>query len=145
MQGQDKKFLRWILGGGLILIFLLIPGLLIARYIADGNTELFERYASYMLIIVLLAYLILSAITIAKYNKHFQNYEREKLEKASKELTSEFKPVLLNKSEHISPELFKCQAKVDEQGKIVCEIKLEHKVKFENYEELLRFFHFSKE
>ena len=67
--------------------------------------------------------------------------EKEKLEKISKELTKEFKPVLLNYSEAISKDLFECQAKVDDEGKIIYKIHLDYDGKFENYEEFLRFFH----
>jgi len=37
--------------------------------------------------------------------------------------------------------MFECKAKVDEDGKIVCEVFLNMKTTFESYEEFLRYFH----
>lgn len=145
MERQDKKLFRWVLGGGLILIALMIPELIIASLISDGNTEQFSTYAAYIITITMLVYLIIAGISIVKSNKYLKNYEQEKLEKIKKELTSEYKPAFLKCSDTISPEMFKCRVKVDENGEIVCEIKLDHKFKFESYEEFLRYFYLQEE
>ena len=141
MQDQNKKIIRWILGGGLLAVFLVIPEMLIAKSISNNNPEVWKPYATTMILITMFIYLIISVIKLVKYQKFAKSYEQEKLEKTSKELTKEFKPVLLNYSEPISKDLFVCQAKVDDDGKIVCKIQLDYEVKIENYEEFLRFFH----
>lgn len=141
MQNQCKKMLRWILGGCLLAILLVIPEVLIANSISNNNPEVLKMYAIAMILITMFIYVIISIIKIVKYQKFAKNYKQEELEKTSKELTKEFKPVLLNCSEPISEDLFKCQAKVDNDGEIVCKIQLDYEVKFENYEEFLRFFH----
>jgi hypothetical protein len=56
-------------------------------------------------------------------------------------IKSIFKEVLLNYPRFISKEYFKCQARVDNDEKIVCKIKLEHEVKIEN---ITDFKHFTK-
>ncbi len=141
MQDQDKKIFRWILGGGLLALLIVIPEMLIAKSISNNNPEVYKCYATTMILITIFIYLIISIIKIIKYLKFAKNYKQGKLEKTSKELTKEFKPVLLNYSDPISKELFECQAKVDNDGKIVCKIQLDYEVKIENYEEFLRFFH----
>jgi len=141
MQDQNKKIIRWILGGGLLAVFLVIPEMLIAKSISNNNPEVWKPYATTMILITMFIYLIISVIKLVKYHKFAKSYKQEKLEKTSKELTKEFKPVLLNYSEPISKDLFVCQAKVDDDGKIVCKIQLDYEVKIENYEEFLRFFH----
>ena len=141
MQDQNKKIFRWILGGGLLAVFLVIPEMLIAKSISNNNPEVWKPYATTMILITMFIYLIISVIKLVKYQKFAKSYKQEKLEKTSKELTKEFKPVLLNYSEPISKDLFVCQAKVDDDGKIVCKIQLDYEVKIENYEEFLRFFH----
>ena len=141
MQDQNKKIIRWILGGGLLAVFLVIPEMLIAKSISNNNPEVWKPYATTMILITMFIYLIISVIKLVKYQKFAKSYEQEKLEKTSKELTKEFKPVLLNYSEPISKDLFICQAKVDDDGKIVCKIQLDYEMKIENYEKFLRFFH----
>lgn len=141
MQDQNKKIFRWILGGGLLAIFLVIPEMLIAKSISNNNPEVWKPYATTIILITMFIYMIISVIKLVKYQKYAKNYKQEKVEKTKGELTTEFKQVLLNYSEPISKDLFECQAKVDDDGKIVCKIQLDYEVKIENYEEFLRFFH----
>ena len=141
MEDQNKKIFRWILGGGLSAFFLIILETLIATPIFKNNTELWRPHVVGMILITMFIYLIISVIKLVKYQKFAKNYKQEKLEKTSKELTKEFKPVVLNYSEPISKDLFECQAKVGDDGKIVCKIQLDYEVKIENYEEFLSFFH----
>ena len=61
------------------------------------------------------------------------------------ELTSEFKPVMLIYSGDVPKERFECQAKVDENGEIICKIYVNYEVKLDNYEEFLKYFHLSEE
>lgn len=143
MQDQNKKIIRWVVGGGILALFLTIPEILIAKLISNNNPEVYESYVITMAVIIIFIYLTVSVIQFVKYQKYANNYKQEKIEKASKELTSEFKPVLLNYSEPISKDLFKCQAKIGDDGKIVCKIELDYEVKIENYEEFLRHFHFN--
>lgn len=141
MEDQNKKIFRWILGGGLSALFLIILETLIATPIFKNNTELWRSHVVGMILITMFIYLIISVIKLVKYQKFAKNFKQEKLEKTSKELTKEFKPVVLNYSEPISKDLFECQAKVGDDGKIVCKIQLDYEVKIENYEKFLSFFH----
>ena len=143
MQDQNKKIIRWVVGGGILALFLTIPEILIAKLISNNNPEVYDSYVITMAVITIFIYLTVSVIQFVKYQKYANNYKQEKIEKASKELTPEFKPVLLNYSEPISKDLFKCQAKIGDDGKIVCKIELDYEVKIENYEEFLRHFHFN--
>ena len=143
MQDQNKKIIRWVVGGGILALFLTIPEILIAKLISNNNPEVYESYVITMAVITIFIYLTVSVIQFVKYQKYANKYKQEKLEKASKELTPEFKPVLLNYSEPISKDLFKCQAKIGDDGKIVCKIELDYEVKIENCEEFLRHFHFN--
>lgn len=142
MQNQNKKIIWWVLGGGMFTIFLLIPETFIADWLSKNNPESFRSYAVIMMSITALIYLVISVIKLVKYQKYAKKYKREEVEKASKELSTEFKKVLLNYSDPISKDLFKCQAKVDDDGKIVCKIQLDFETKIENYEEFLKFFSF---
>lgn len=141
MEDQNKKISRWILGGGLSALFLIILETLIATPIFKNNTELWRSHVVGMILITMFIYLIISVIKLVKYQKFAKNFKREKLEKTSKELTKEFKPVVLNYSKPISKDLFECQAKVGDDGRIVCKIQLDYEVKIENYEKFLSFFH----
>jgi len=145
MEDQNKKIVRWILGGGLLAVLLVIPEMLIAQSISNNNPEVYASYATTMILITVFIYIIISVIKLVKYQKYAKNYVQERLEKASTELTQEFKEVLLNYSEPIPKDLFKCQAKIDEDGKIVCKIELDYEVKLENYEKFLRYFHFNQD
>lgn len=141
MEDQNKKISRWILGGGLSVLSLIIFGTLITTSIFKNNPELWRSHVAWMILITMFIYLIISVIKFVKYQKFAKNYKQEKLEKTSKELTKEFKPVVLNYSEPISKDLFECQAKVGDDGRIVCKIQLDYEVKIENYEKFLSFFH----
>lgn len=141
MEDQNKKISRWILGGGLSALFLIILETLIATPIFKNNTELWRSHVVGMILITMFIYLIISVIKLVKYQKFAKNFKQEKLEKTSKELTKEFKPVVLNYSKPISKDLFECQAKVGDDGRIVCKIQLDYEVKIENYEKFLSFFH----
>lgn len=99
MQDQYKKMFRWIFGGGLLAILLVIPEMLIANSISNNNPEVLKLYAIAMILITMFIYVIISIIKIVKYQKFAKNYKQEELEKISKELTKEFKPVLLNYSD----------------------------------------------
>lgn len=145
MQDQNKKIFRWILGGCLLAVFLVIPEMLIAKSISNNNPEVYKSYATTMILITFFIYLIISVIKIVKYQKYAKNYKQEKVEKVSKKLSTEFKQVLLNYSEPISKDLFQCKAKIGEDGKIICKIQLDYEVKLEDYEKFLKFFHFDQE
>lgn len=144
MQDQNKKMFRWVLGSGLVCLVMLAIALLIVKLVF-GGTQQHEAYVSLVCITLILVYLVIASIVIAKNNKYLEIYEQEKIEKTKKELVTEYKSVFLKYTDIISPEAFKCQAKVDEDGKILCEIKLDRKVKFESYEEFLGYFHLQEE
>lgn len=145
MQDQNKKAFLCMLGGGLLTISLLIPETLIAKSISNNNPEVRSLYTMIMISITTFIFLIFSVIIIVRYLKYAKKYRQKKVEKARQELSTEFKEVLLNYSTPISEDLFKCQAMVDNDGKIICKIQLDYEVKLENYEDFLNFFHFSQD
>ena len=145
MQNQNKKILRLIFGGGMLSLFLCMFELLIAKSISNNNPEVYEPYTITMISITMSIYLIISVISLVKYQKYAKNYEQKKIEKAIKELTSEFKPVLLKHSGPIPENLFQCKAKIGDDGKIICKIQLDHELKIESYEKFLEFFQFSQQ
>lgn len=144
MQNQFTKTFRRLLLGGLITFILCFLEMLIANLIFENNPEAYKFYASIMLLITMFFYMIFFTINIVKHEKQTKNQKQKKLEEANKELTTEFKQVLLNYSEPISKDLFKCYAKIDDDGKIFCKIELDYEVKIDNYEKFLRHFHFDQ-
>ena len=79
-----------------------------------------------------------------KLERALKKYKRKILEESKEKLSSEFKTVFLNNSSNISKEIFKCQAKVDDDGKIICKICVDYETKLNSYEEFLRYFHFDR-
>jgi len=141
MQNQNKKILMWVGGLGLLMVFLVIPELLIAQSIYPNEPEAFKTCLTIMLLSTLSVYLIIATIKLVQYQRFVKEYKRNKIEEANKELTSEFKKVFIRYPGDISKDMFECKAKVDEDGKIVCEVFLNMKTTFESYEEFLRYFH----
>lgn len=137
---MQSKLLQWLLGGVFLSWFLITLEILIAKLIFNNNT-----YDFIMMLITIFIYVIIAVIKFVKYQKYAKNHQQEQVENASKELSTEFKQVFLNSSKSISKDLFNCQAMVDNNGKIICQIQLDHEVKFENYEDFLSFFHFSQD
>lgn len=140
MQDQNNKLFQWIFGGCLLTLFLVILEILIAKSISNNDPEVWKPYVLIMMSITFFINLIISAIKCIKYQKY-----AKKVEKARQELSTEFKQVFLNFSEPIPKDLFKCQAIVDNDGKIICEIKLDCETRLKNYEEFLKLFHFSQD
>ena len=145
MQKQRKKLVRSVLIGALISLVLLVLVLLIVKSICGGNAEQCDKYITRLSMIVMVGYVVSSFVNLARYNNYARNYEHELLERTKRELTTEYKPVLLKCSGSLLPEMFECQAKVNEDGKIVCNIKLEHEFKFESYEGFLLFYQLPNE
>ena len=83
-----------------------------------------------------------SAIEIldTKKAKAYEAYEIAMREEKYKKLSSEFKNVQLKNSGTIIKEAFECQAKVNNDGKIICKVQLDIEDEFGNYEEFAKFF-----
>lgn len=137
---MQSKLLQWLLGGVFLSWFLITLEILIAKLIFNNNT-----YDFIMGLITIFIYVIIAVIKFVKYQKYVKKHQQEQVENASKELSTEFKQVFLNSSKSISKDLFNCQAIVDNDGKIICQIQLDYEMKFENYEDFLSFFHFSQD
>ena len=84
MQNQNDKIIWWILGEGLIFNLLLIPELLIAKYLSKNDSEAFRSYVSIILFITAIIYIVISVIKLVKYQKCTKKYDQEKVEKISK-------------------------------------------------------------
>ena len=142
METKFQKLMRRVLWGGVISVGLIILEILIAKRLFKDNTD---GYIQMMAAITMTVYVIISFIQLAQYNKYVKKYNQEKVEQASKELTSEYKPVLLKYSRSISPEMFECRARVEEDGKISCKVILDCEIEVESYDEFLRFFEIIEE
>ena len=144
MRNQNKKMLMWVLGLGVFMPVIVILELLITKAIYSEEPETFKSCLSTMIAITMLVYVLVIVIKFVRYQKTAQEHERSIVEKTKKELTSEFKKVFMNCSGDISKDKFECKAKVDENGKIICEIFLDMKTTFESYEEFLEYFHLNE-
>ena len=141
MQNQNKKMLKWTMGLTLSMLILVILELVIVRSIYPNDVEAFKTCMSNILLITMFAFIIIFTIKFVQYHKIAQEYRRNKVEEVKTELSSEFKKVFIRYPGHISKDMFECKAKVDENGKIVCEVFLNMKTTFESYEEFFEFFH----
>ena len=142
MKNQTRSTFKWVLGGGILCIFLVFTQLLIRELIIPKE---FQPYISAMIIITCCVYCIISIVKIVQYQKWEKEYMQETLEKSKEKLSPEFTTVLLNSSDDISKEKFNCQAKIDNDGKIICKINVDFTTKFDSYEKFLRYFHFDEE
>ncbi len=142
MKNQNVKIFFEVMAGGILAIFLILPEMLISKLIYANSPEHYRFCVTVMIFITLLIYVIASIIRTVRYLNDFKKYKQEGLEKAHKELTKESKPVRLNYAGAISKDLFKCQARIDDDGKIACKIQLDYEVKLGSYEEFFNFFDF---
>lgn len=144
MQNENKKILRWFVVGGTVCFLLAFIEIIIAQVISNNNDELFCFYGKSMLLITMFIFLLISIIKYVKYQRFVKKYKNEKVEKAKEKLSTEFKEVYLNYSDPIPQKFFQCEAKIGEDGKIICKVKLDYEVKID-YEKFLRHFHFDQE
>lgn len=98
-----------------------------------------------MFFLTICAYIAISTTKLVRYQKWSKQYNQEIFEKTKKKLNSKFVTVLLNNPNDICEENFDCQAKVDNDGKIVCKVCVDFETIFDNCEEFLKYFHFSEE
>lgn len=145
MKNQLNSVFKWIVGGGVLCVFLILPELWISKLITQNKSGTFETFFTTMFFLTICAYIAISTIKLVRYQKWSKQYNQEIFEKAKKKLNSKFVTVLLNNPNDICEENFDCQAKVDNDGKIVCKVCVDFETKFDNYEEFLKYFHFSEE
>ncbi len=141
MYNQNKKLHKWLVGLFISLLIIAVLDLVIAKAIYPNELEAFEKCLSTLLCIEVLVYLIIIAIKCVQYRNFVEKYEQDKLSEVKEELTSEFQKVFINYSGAISKDEFECKAKVDRNGKIICEIFLDTEITLESYEEFLKYFH----
>lgn len=144
VKKQNEKVVKWVGGLGLLGILLTLPEMLIARTIYSNDPQAFKTCFTIMLLITLGLYLIIATIKIVQYEKFVKEYKRNKIEEAVQGLNSEYRKVFINYSGDISKDMIECKAKVDENGKIICEIFLDMKTTFDTYDEFLRYFHLAE-
>ena len=140
MKNRYSNLMRWLYGGGAILVILTLPIYLIAKAIGQNNSEKTIYYAFFMIIPIILIYVTIIIVKSVQYFKFEKQEKKETLEEARIWLTSKFKKVRLNNSKPIDEELFECQARIDTDGKIICKIHLDFETKFDSYEKFLHFF-----
>ena len=127
MGKRNIKLFFWVIIGGILTLYIMV-------------------FANLNLTLSLIGFFIYLAITAVKLIHHYnfsKNYEKEKIKTASKKLSTDFTDVVLNYSDPIHRDLFKCKARIDDEGKIVCVVNLDYETEFENYEDFLDFFHFA--
>ena len=144
MKKRFENFLKSLLWGVVITTILLIAGFLIASKIIQNKDDL-SICLAVMAGIIGIIYTIFAFINLKKFEKYQKLYNMNAKEKVMNELTSEFKPVILRDSGDVPTEKFKCQAKVDENGKIICRIYVDYQTKLNSYEEFLKYFHLNEE
>lgn len=145
MKKRYSKFANWTFGIMLTAVALIIPEIVIASYISQNDSEKFKDYLSIMLVVTLLVAVIIFVIKCLQFNKGIEEEKQKKLEVAKEQLTSEFREVVLNDSGDIPKEKFKCQAKIDENGKIICTIHVDFVTEFDSYEKFFKHFYFGEE
>lgn len=145
MKHRTSNLVTWILGGGLLLIFLKIPEVRIAKLITQNEPEKFDTLFISMALFTLLIYVIIVSVKIVQFYNYSKKYKQEHLEKAKKELDSEFKTVLRNGSIEFSSEQLECQAKIDDNGKIICKIYVDYEIELDSYEDFIDRFHFDED
>ena len=140
MKNRYSNLMKWLCGGGAILVASTLPIFLIAKAIGQNDSDKTLYCALLMMIPIFLVYTTIIVVKSVRWFKTEKQEEQETLEKAQKVLTSEFKKVWINYSSAINKKLFDCQAKVDTDGKIICKVCLDYETKYDSYEEFLRFF-----
>ena len=144
MREQNIKTFMWIGISGVIAVFLLIPEFVIAQLIFPNNPESYQTCTTIMLIVTAPIYAPIATIKIVQYHKFEREYRKNRITTATNALTSEFNTVILNDPPSISVDMFECQAKVDDNGKIICKIHCDFISKFDNYNDFLQHFHFAE-
>lgn len=119
-------------------IVLIIIGATMGNFIFFGPVlrAIFSCLLTAWLIFVTTIYIIFS-IRLKK------DMEKE-LKETDQILTSKFSPVYLKSSGKISEKVFICQAKVCENGRIICKITTDFEVSFDNNEAFLQYFDVKK-
>ena len=145
MKHRISNLVTWILGGGLLLIFLTILETKIAKLITQNEPEKFDTLFILMALFTLLIYAIIVSVKIVQFYNYSKKYKQEYLKKAKKELNSEFKTVLRNGPVEISSEQLECQAKIDDNGKIICRIHVDCEIEMDSYEDFIDCFHFDED
>ena len=145
MKNQIKKTIMWICGLFLLMIVLAIPEMIIAHNIYPNQHQASLLCWLIMVFITMLACLIIALRKVAQLQKFEKEYQRKSAEEASEKLTSEPKKVFIRRSEYIPKDRFECKAKVDKEGKIVCEIFLDIKTTLKSHEEFLKLFQFDED
>lgn len=144
MREQNMKTFLWIGISGLIAVFILIPEFIIAKLIFPDNLKSYQNCITIMLIVTDLIYAIIATIKLIQYYKFEREYHKNKVSTTSNELTSDFDTVVLKDPQGIPVEVFECQARIDEDGKIICKVHCDFISKFDNYEDFLQHFHFAE-
>ena len=135
---------KYLIGGGTLGVALVIPETLLAKLLTKNNPEIYETCAFMMVFVTMSIYLVVSIVKSVQYFKWINQHEQEKLEETKKILNSQFKTVLLNSSIDIPKERFECQAKIGNDGKIICKIHLDFETNLDTYEQFQKQFHFAE-
>lgn len=144
MYEQNTKTFYALLKGGFICLIILILELLVEKAIAKNNMGNYETYARIIYWFTIFGYIVFAVIKMVQHQRNVENYKKERVDEAIAKLSEEYKPVFIKYSEPISKDKFKCEAKVSDDGKIICHVTLDSNFKFDNYDEFLKFFRLSE-
>lgn len=143
-NSYDNFYYKWILGFGMFCAVLIIPEMWIAKLITQNHPGTYDTCITRIVFVTLSIYMIVAIIKSVQFFKYIEQHNQEKLEKSKITLDSDFKTVLLKSSSNIPAENFVCQAKIDDDGKIICKISLDYQTILANYEEFNEYFYFDK-
>lgn len=135
-----NRFFMYLILGLIICGLLILPETWIVKLITQNNPENFKTCLIIMEIITFGVYFIILIIKAFQYQKSVERYLQERVEEVEKELSSEFKTVLLKRSGDISKEMFECKARVNDDGKIICKIHVDFETEIDSYEDFIRYF-----
>ena len=137
MKNSIKKYDFYLYLALFACLMLVFPGIFVAVKFFPNSLGLQFLCMS---VPPLVAFCIVSTILGIKANKANKAYKTAIKEKAKEQLTSEFQKVQLKTADVISKDMLDCLAKIDDDGKIVCQIHLDYEEKLNNYEEFTQFF-----
>lgn len=137
MKDPSEKHWYSILLLAFLSIMLCIPGGLVAfKYFPNSFEMQFLCMSGPGIITFLVANIILGI----KFQKAYKEYDKWLKEHSNEKLNSEFQKVHLKTFDGINKEAVECQAKVNNDGKIICKVHLDIEDEFSNYEEFVKFF-----
>lgn len=93
----------------------------------------------------LLGIIISFAVLIAVYSITMNSYMEKEIERARHVLTPEFIPVFLKDQIIVCKDKARCEARIDENGKIICKVTADLQFDMDEFNRFLKFFSLDEE